>query len=102
MQPSILQRILLIFFLVGAVLLGIIVASGFLILALALVPLLLLRFWWHKKHVEKIIRQRQAARNKYQHAEQDASNPAHRSASGGTTIEGEVVRKSEPEQRETR
>ena len=113
MQASILQRILVIIFLVGAVVLGVVVASGFLILALLLVPVFLIRFWLHKKQLEKVVRAQQAqyrasqrSKPTGQRADSDtsfgrSSEPQRSryqdagSTSGGATIEGEVLKKSE-------
>ena len=109
MQASILQRILVIIFLLGAVVLGLVVASGFLIFALLLVPVFLVRFWLHKKQFEKVVRAQQAQYRATSGTRQGAGrqsaaepgfghNSEHRNsgaAAGGATIEGEVVKKSE-------
>ena len=108
MQASILQRILVIIFLVGAVVLGAVVASGFLILALLLVPVFLIRFWLHKKQFERVVRAQQAQYRATQSSSQTGQrgdsepsfgqSPRQQSSgstSGGATIEGEVLKKSE-------
>ena len=85
MKPTILQRLLFFIILLGALALGVIVASGFLILALLLVPVVLLRFYLFKRTLKKTMATQRSSKNP------DQSKPS----SSGTVIEGEVVKKSD-------
>src|SRR5690554_5443031 len=98
----------MIIILIGAVALGVVVASGFLILALLLVPVFLVRLWLHKKQFENFQRAQQAqyrgSRGSTQGGSGHESSPYNFGASSkttsgptsrGTTIEGEVVKKSD-------
>lgn len=87
MKPTILQRLLFTLLVLGALILGVIVASGFFILAILLVPVVLIRFYLHKRAFEKAV----AARR--EHSQQQPGNPFERSQSH--TIEGEVIHKHE-------
>ncbi|MCC5880009.1 MAG: hypothetical protein JJU03_08970 [Idiomarina sp.] len=95
MKPTILQRILFIFLLVGGLVLGVVVASGFLILALLLIPVVLVRFYLHKRTFEKAMAGRRAQR------QQDNQQGFERSTrtSQSQVIEGEVVSKREDDAR---
>lgn len=91
MKPTILQRILFILLVLGGLALGVVVASGFLILALLLIPVILIRFYLHKRAFEKTMNQR---RDQAQHkSEQGFERSARDSQS--RVIEGEVVSRHE-------
>ncbi|MCL5050267.1 hypothetical protein [Aliidiomarina maris] len=90
MKPSILQRVFALLLLLGMIALGVIVASGFLLLALLLVPLFLLRVYMHKRRLQKLMAERQAhthSSNAPPHA--DSANQQQE----GHVIEGEVLHK---------
>lgn len=91
MKPTILQRLLFTLLVLGALVLGVVVASGFFLLTLVLIPVVLVRFYLHKRAFEKAM----AARREQSQQQTDNQFERTHSTRQNHVIEGEIISKHE-------